>query len=73
MYQIKLMEWSQLSKPWKITLIVLGTVLYILIPGSSLILIALVILKLNSVGPMALVKRLRRYSRRIFILPQKDR
>jgi hypothetical protein len=48
-------------------------VLFILIPGSSLILLALVILKLKSPGHTAFQRRLRRYSRIIFTSPQKVR
>ena len=50
-----------------------GHYMYILIPGSSLILIALVILKLKSAGRTAFQRRLSRYSRIIFTSPQKAR
>jgi hypothetical protein len=73
MSQIKSTAWSGLSKTWKIMLISLAIVLYIVIPGSSLIVLALVILKFDWPGLTAFRRRFGRYSRRMFTLRPKDR
>jgi hypothetical protein len=73
MSNTKSTEWSQLSKTWKIMLAVLGIVLFIVIPGSSLIVLVLVILKFACAGRMVSVRKLRRYSRIIYTSLQKAR
>ena len=65
------MAWSPLSPTWKGWLLALGTVLYILIPGSSLMLMLLAMLRSNSAGLGSLVPRYWRYLRTMYTSQQK--